>query len=246
MMRLALAVPCHNESARLTPEVWLEFLAHPENKDVHFFFANDGSSDDTGKVLRDMCAQSSRAHLFESAVRRGKAETVRRSTLRIAGRSAERQYGGPFDYVGFWDADLATPLSEIEEIRRLLTDRAFDGVFCSRIKRLGATIDRKPLRHILGRMFATTASAMLQLPVYDTQCGAKVFRSGAVEPIMRDRFVSEWIFDLEIILRMKRRGFDGLYEKPVSGWSDVPGSKIKPMDYIRIPLDLLKIQRRYC
>lgn len=245
MTRIALVVPCHNESARLVPDVWLAFLARPQNKDVHFFFANDGSSDATGKMLRDMCAKSGRAHLFESAVRRGKAETVRLSILRIAGRSAKKEEYGRFDHVGFWDADLATPLTEIGEIRRLLRDRAFDGVFCSRIKRLGAAVDRKPLRHMLGRVFATAASLVLQLPVYDTQCGAKVIRSDVIEPIMREPFVSEWIFDLEIILRMKRCGFDRLYEKPVAEWTDVPGSTIRPMDYISVPLDLLRIQRRY-
>ena len=245
MTRMALVVPCHNESSRLTAEVWLNFLSHPENTDIHFFFANDGSSDSTGTMLRDMCAQSGRAHFVESAVRRGKAETVRRATLRIAGRSAEAQEGGQFDYVGFWDADLATPLHEIGEIRRLLRDRHFDGVFCSRIKRLGAAVDRKPLRHLLGRVFATAASLMLELPVYDTQCGAKIFRYDVVTPIMRDPFVSEWLFDLEIILRMKQCGFDCLYEIPVAAWTDVPGSKIKPMDYIRVPLDFLKIRHRY-
>ena len=243
MIRMAIVVPCYNESARLIPDVWLEFLARPDNADIHFFFANDGSSDATGDMIRDMCAQNGRAHIFDFGVRCGKAETIRQSTLKIMAEALEA--GTPFDYVGFWDADLATPLEEIGEIRGLVRNHVFDGVFCSRIKRLGAVVERKPLRHVLGRVFATAASLVLDLPVYDTQCGAKMFRSETLGQIMQEPFVSDWIFDLELIFRMKRSGFDHLYEKPVSSWSDVPGSRIKLIDCIRIPVELLKIGRRY-
>ena len=243
MIRMAIVVPCYNESARLMPDVWLEFLARPDNADIHFFFANDGSSDATGAMLRDLCSQNGRAHLFDFGVRRGKAETIRRSILKVTEQALEM--GIPFAYMGFWDADLATPLDEIGEMRNLMRAKALDGVFCSRIKRLGAVVERKPLRHVLGRVFATAASLMLDLPVYDTQCGAKMFRSETLEQVMEEPFVSDWIFDLELIFRMKRSGFDRLHEKPVSSWSDVPGSKIKLIDCIRIPVELLKIHRRY-
>ena len=243
MIRLAIVVPCYNESARMVPQVWLDFLARPDAGDTHFFFANDGSSDATRDVLRDLCARNDRAHLFDFRVRCGKAETIRRAVLKILAKTAET--GTPFDYVGFWDADLATSLDEIEEIRNLLEEHAFDGVFCSRVKRLGAVVERKPLRHVLGRAFATAASLLLELPVYDTQCGAKVFRARILGLVMEKPFVSDWIFDVELIFRMKKNGFDQLYEKPVSSWRDVPGSKIKLIDFIRIPIELLMILRRY-
>ena len=243
MIRIAVVVPCYNERARMKPEVWLEFLADPDNADIHFFFANDGSTDATPRVLEDLCGKSDSARLFDFAVRRGKAETIRRSALKVLAEATEA--GKPFDYLGFWDADLATPLDEIRDIRNLVREYPFDGVFCSRIKRLGAIIERKPLRHVLGRAFATAASLMLNLPVYDTQCGAKMFRSQTLRQVMEEPFVSDWIFDLELIFRMKQCGFDRLYEKPVASWSDVPGSKIKLIDVLRIPVELLKIRRRY-
>ena len=84
--------------------------------------------------------------------------------------AAERE-DEAFDYVVFWDADLATPLRELLPMRRLVREHHFDAVFCSRVKRLGSVIRHRPLRHVLGRVFATVASLMLRLPVYDTQSG---------------------------------------------------------------------------
>ena len=243
MVRIAVVVPCYNESLRLSPESWLNFLEDGDSAGFHFFFANDASTDGTGRVLRDLCATTSRAHLLDFAPRRGKGEVIRRAMLNVL--AAGQRDDEAFDYVGFWDADLATPLCELPALRRLVREHAFDAVLCSRIKRLGSVIRRKPLRHVLGRVFATVASLMLELPVYDTQCGAKIFRAEALAEVVREPFASTWIFDVELVLRMKRRGFVDLYEHPVSAWTEMPGSKIGPLDLARIPVELLKIRLRY-
>ena len=243
MLRIAVVVPCYNESVRLSPDRWLDFLADPANAGIHFFFANDGSTDGTRRVLDDLCTATGQAHLFDFEQRRGKGEVVRRATLDIL--AAREQEDASFDYVGFWDADLATPLYELPAMRRLARERAFDGVLCSRVRRLGAVIRRRPLRHVVGRVFATVASLMLGLPVYDTQCGAKIFKAEALSEVMREPFTSSWIFDVEIFLRMKRRGFINLYEHPVSAWTEMPGSKMKLLDVVRIPVELLKVHWRY-
>lgn len=243
MLRIALAVPCYNESVRMSPGRWLDFLADADSTGIHFFFANDGSTDGTRRLLDDLCAKTDRAHLLDFDSRRGKGEVIRQAMLKIL---ASREQGDvSFDYVGFWDADLATPLGELPGMRRLAREHAFDAIFCSRVRRLGAIIQRNPIRHVLGRVFATAASFMLDLPVYDTQCGAKIFRADALAQVVREPFASSWIFDVEIVLRMKQRGFVRLYEHPVSAWAEIPGSKMKLLDLARIPIDLLKIHSRY-
>ena len=94
-------------------------------------------------------------------------------------------------------------------------------------------------------------STSLGLAVYDTQCGAKLFRANdTLRDVFSTPFLSRWIFDVEIIARFVQRwGRDrvarALYEYPVTQWQDVKGSKVKSQDFIRALRDLWKIRRAY-
>ena len=100
-----------------------------------------------------------------------------------------------FKLVGYWDADLATPLSTIPEfIDKFRSNRELVAVCGSRILRLGASIHRSVFRHYFGRVFATIASNILKIPVYVTQFGAKLFRTEHAELIFSKPFLSRWFF----------------------------------------------------
>ena len=159
------------------------------------------------------------------------------------------------DYVGFWDADLATPLKSIEEFVRVL-DRnpRVEMVVGTWMPLLGRDIRRKPIRHRLGRLFAGVASAALGLRIYDTQCGAKLFRtSDAMTAIFDEEFLARWIFDVEILGRAidARRDSDlppldeVVYELPLDQWHDVAGSKLKSGDFLKAVFELAAIYWRY-
>jgi hypothetical protein len=157
--------------------------------------------------------------------------------------------------VGYWDADLATPLSEIPRFIETLEqypDREI--CFGSRVQLLGRAIHRRAYRHYVGRIFATAASWALRLPVYDTQCGAKLFRaSPAMHALFTQPFLGRWTFDVEIVARLAaqraahggRPPLDVIYEIPLDEWRDVGGSNVAALDLVQALLDLGRIRRRY-
>lgn len=247
-MQTTLVVPCYNEADRLDTDAFRSALASIAA--LRFLFVDDGSTDDTAAVIRGLAAHE-RIDALVLPLNVGKAEAVRRGILRALSL-------GP-DAVGFWDADLATPFDEVPRFLELLRTRpGVDMVIGSRVKLLGRRISRNPLRHYVGRATASLVSIVLGLGVYDTQCGAKLFRvrdtlGPAPALLFADAFTSRWAFDVEIIARWIG-GFTGvprdvleqrIVELPLETWIDIGGSKLSPTDFLRTPIDLARIALRY-
>ena len=219
--KFAVVIPCYNEEKRLDRVAFSQFIArHPE---ITFFFVNDGSSDNTEQVLRALCAADN-AEYLNLDNNSGKAEAVRKGMLRA-------NAAGNFDFIGFWDADLATSLDELVRMCNTIEEETVYISGC-RLLRLGGAIQRKLSRHILGRIFATAVSIHLDLPVYDTQCGAKLYKSECINSVFERSFVTKWFFDVEILRRLKNfygkeRVFTDSIEMPLYRWLDVEGSKLR-------------------
>ena len=229
-----LIFPCYNESARLD---FTQLKALPPS--VTCVLVDDGSTDGTAEVIERH--RSERLHLLRLPSNVGKGEAIRQGFL----QARDRGWLTGADWVGYWDADLATPLSEIDDFLRYaaLSDAPLDGILGSRIYKLGSTIVRSYVRHILGRLFTTAASTLLQLHCYDSQCGAKLFRPAVAAEAFGEPFVSRWIFDVEILARLRGRQ---LIEYPLRTWVDVRGSKLGVVK-VAVPtlVDLIRIRRRY-
>jgi dolichyl-phosphate beta-glucosyltransferase len=238
---ICIIVPCYNEAERLDEAAFTAMLEHEPG--LWFLFVNDGSSDATVGVLERCHAKhSSRCQLLNLPVNRGKAEAVRAGVLHVCGGIAP-------DYIGYWDADLATPLAEIRAMRMILESGSAEFVLASRMKRMGADVRRKMLRHYFGRVFSTFASLLLRLPVYDSQCGAKLFRAKHWE-LFKEPFVSAWLFDIEVLARFRNQhGMDktleAVYEYPVRAWIEKGSSHVNPLYIFRLPIDLLRISMQY-
>ncbi|MBL1233372.1 MAG: glycosyltransferase family 2 protein [Flavobacteriales bacterium] len=238
MSATAIIIPCYNEGKRLNQQAFLSFLAN--NKNYHLFLVDDGSTDNTFKVLTELEIQNpTQITTLKNDKNLGKGETVRNGVLAAYNTNS-------FAQIGFLDADLSTPLIEFIALTDFLTKHNKKAVFGSRLKRVGATIERSPVRHLVGRFFATLIGWTIKIPFYDTQCGAKVFSNDVIPDIISTPFVSRWLFDVEIILRLKqlfgKEITTLLYEYPVNAWSEVEGSKITWKDSLKIPLELLKIK----
>ena len=211
-------------------------------------FVDDGSRDETPEVLRLLqIGLEDRIAIRALAQNAGKSEAVRQGLLYALDTWCP-------ELIGFWDADLATPLEAVTSFLAVLTARPdIDMVFGARVKLLGRYVERRPMRHYLGRVFATVVSNTLRLAIYDTQCGAKIFRVRTnTRSIFAEPFLSRWVFDVEIIARyLQSEGGDPkrlerlIYEYPLEAWVDVAGSKVRPADFFVALMDVLRIRRRY-
>lgn len=208
---------------------------HPH---VLFTFVNDGSTDDTFRILKEHFS-TGQFSVLNLAHNVGKAEAVR-----LGVRSNQDCLT-----VGFLDADLSTPLDQVLELAEYL-DVQTRMVFGSRILTLNTEIKRSPKRHYLGRIIATLVSNILGLPIYDTQCGAKVIGRETALKLFEEPFISRWLFDVEIFARMiqiygRENVASIALEKPLSHWIEAGDSKITFSDMLRIPFHLLRIKIHY-
>lgn len=237
MLETCIIVPCYNEENRLPMQTFTGFL---EQNKCSFFFVNDGSEDSTFEVVSALELKfPQKVKVINLKRNSGKAEAVRQGFL--AAISTEK-----FRYIGYLDADLATPLEEIEYLLNYF-NLHIEVVIGARVKRLGAVIERNPHRHYLGRIFATMASVYLDMQVYDSQCGAKIFKRQVAEKLFREPFATKWLFDLELLYRLKKLDavqFDqNVLEVPLRTWKEKGDSRIKVIDCFTAPFDLFRIKK---
>ena len=241
-MKVVIIIPCYNEAERLDTNKFIDYLS--KNTHLHFLFIDDGSTDNTNLIIKQIILKfKSLASLLINETNKGKAESVRLGVI--------ESYKMNPDYIGFLDADLAAPIGEIDNLLKIIKkDKTKEVVFASRIQLIGSEIKRNYFRHFFGRVFATVVSNILNLPVYDTQCGAKIFSRKICDDIFYEQFISPWLFDVELFARLlnvygMERTIQMSYEHPVSKWVDIDGSKVKPIYFLKAPFELLKIVRHY-
>jgi dolichyl-phosphate beta-glucosyltransferase len=230
---VVLVIPCFNEAERLP----MSSFDQAGKASVQLVFVDDGSTDQTLQRLQGLADPN--VEVVALPRNSGKANAVREGVLRA------RETHPTAEWIGYWDADLSTPFDEVGAMLHYAAGASamYDAIWCSRVMRAGSEIDRTFHRHLFGRLFATAAGTLLGVRAYDTQCGAKLFRREIVDEAFGEPFLSRWIFDVEIYLRL---GHDRILEYPMRTWRDVPGSKVKIVrESGRVLSDLLKLRRRY-
>ena len=240
-MKICIIIPLYNESSRFEAD---EFKSFVESNDILFCLVNDGSTDATQKMIEGLSINNDKIFTINSSKNIGKAEAVRAGVnYAISTLNCET--------VGYFDADFATPLTELNTLISYLKNEHYKFIMGSRVKRLGANIKRFKWRHFSGRFIATIISEfILNLPVYDTQCGAKIIDSSVAKIIFEKEFLSKWLFDVELIARLKNHyGIDycrdNIYEVPLLKWVDKGNSKITFIDALSVPLNLIKLYAHY-
>lgn len=235
MSTCCIVIPCYNEAGRIKPDRFRAFLK--SHNHFSLLFVDDGSTDETLTLLKSFQDEwAARWQVMKLPENAGKAEAVRVGMMTAAENNQ-------FDHIAFLDADLSAPLETIVDLLDVLdNNRHFHSAFGSRVKRLGAQVERRAIRHIMGRIFATLVTLILHVSSYDSQCGAKLFRASQIPVLFSEIFVSNWLFDLELILRSQKQG---IVEVPVREWHEVGESRMKPIDFVKAPLALWRIRKHY-
>lgn len=237
----SIVIPCYNEEKGISNKEYSNFLNN--NPEAFICFVNDGSTDKTLEVLNALKEKHpSQIDVLSLEKNSGKAEAVR-AGINYCNQKFQHQF------IGYLDADLATTLEEFIELRNHLQGEIVFS-FGSRIRKIGSIIERENSRFLIGRVVATFISNILDIKVYDTQCGSKLFTKEISEQLFEKEFISKWLFDVEIFYRMihhfgKDKAIQKMLEIPLKLWVEKGDSKVKFTYGFKLWLDLFEISRKY-
>ena len=237
--KITIIVPCYNEYDRLPIADFTSFLQN--HLQANICFVNDASTDKTLERLQSVKNSfKDRIIILSNEKNLGKAASVRKGVLYCHAEDKS-------PILAYLDADLATSLEECYSLIDYLEgEKQF--VFASRILKIVSMVDRRFSRFLFGRIIATFISGILDIKVYDTQCGCKVFKKELSGILFEKPFVSKWLFDVELFSRLlcfygKTDALKKMEEIPVKKWVDKGDSKVKLSYFFRLWYDLFLIRK---
>lgn len=228
---VGIVIPCYNEAERLLGAEFKEFVH--KNLGYHLCFVNDGSKDNTLEVLEELRkGNEDRISIYNCEKNGGKAEAVRLGMLHLA---KQKQY----NFIGFLDADLSTNFDDFKVLVAEISNSNFQIVSGSRMARMGANIAKESARAIISKTINFIIRKTLGMEINDTQCGAKIMTKQIVEKTFQKKFLTKWLFDVEIFMRMKKVYGSTvaqrlICEKPLNRWVHMDGSKLSLKDSFKI------------
>nr|WP_315254899.1 glycosyltransferase [uncultured Flavobacterium sp.] len=228
---IGVVIPCYNEEKRLLGDEFRDFVH--KNLGYHLCLVNDGSKDKTLEVIQELIkGKEDYISVYDCEKNGGKAEAVRLGMLHLAKQSQ-------FDYIGFLDADLSTDFADFNDLAETISDSKYKMVFGSRITRMGADIEKESARAIISKTINFIIRKTLGMEIKDTQCGAKIMTKDVIENTFKEKFITKWLFDVEIFMRMKKiygsKETKGLIlEQPLKRWIHADGSKLSMKDSVKI------------
>lgn len=231
---LSVVVPAYNEERRLQDTLPAMYAYLQEHyRPFELLVVDDGSTDRTPTIVQQFAQQHPEVRLISYQPNRGKGHAVRTGVLQARG-----------EWVLFSDADLATPMEELERLAEKLRGD-YDIAIASRAAGGAQLVIRQPwYREFAGRSFNLIVQLMAVPGIRDTQCGFKLFRQQAAREIFSRCEEDGFSFDIEVLHVAQRLGYR-IAEVPVR-WMHREGSKVRLLrDATRMFLALLRIVRRH-
>ncbi len=228
---LSIVIPAYNEEKRIgdTLDKIIDYLNTKDYK-TEIIVVNDGSTDSTVKVVKKYEQLVHGLTIIENKTTMGKGHSVRRGMLQSKG-----------DFVLFTDADLSTPIRELEKLFYWLGE-GYDVAIGSRgLKESQVEVYQSFIRRSMGKTFNKIINLIAYTGLKDTQCGFKCFKKRVADNVFRKQRIKGFAFDVEVLLIARQQGFK-IKEVPVR-WFNSPYSKVH---IIKGPLlmlyDLLRIK----
>lgn len=230
-MKLSVVVPAYNEARRILPSLDRIFSYLDEHHPDHeLILVDDGSTDGTVAAVQQHCGHRPQLRVVSYGGNRGKGYAVRTGALQANG-----------DVVLFSDADLSTPIEEMEKMLTLVQE--YDLVIGTRAHKNSEIRRHQPwYREIAGKFFNLMVRLIVGLRFHDTQCGFKLFRRDSMSAVLRGLQVDRFAFDVEIIACAQAAGLK-VAEVPVV-WINCPGSTVGLWQGVQAYVDLFQIRRR--
>jgi glycosyltransferase involved in cell wall biosynthesis len=230
---ITVIIPVHNEEKRLLKSIqrMIEYC-NSQQWDYELVIVEDGSTDRTVELIQDLISKHSRIKLITNKQRLGKGKAIKHGVF-----AAEKKY------IGYMDADLSADPSELE--RLLLYIDQFDIVMGSRILRGELPPIRRPFtRTFLSHCYSRLFRAMFRsVPVYDPQCGLKLFKSHVANALLTHTETNGFAFDCELLVKAARLGLT-IKEVPII-WEHHYGSKVSMLhEVVIMGKDLLSVWYR--
>lgn len=230
---ISVVIPAYNESSRILPTIEkIDRYCAARFEKFEIIVVNDGSLDDTEKLVAREKEKLSFLHLESYKKNRGKGYAIRR------GVSAASS-----DLILLSDADLSTPIEEVEKMLEEI-ERGYDIVIGSRALKESDIAVRQPWwRESMGRAFNLFVRLLLSLKYKDTQCGFKILRRSCAVELFGKAVVDRFSYDVEILYLAEKSGFK-IKEVPVR-WINSPASKVNPLrDPLQMMKDIIKMRLR--
>lgn len=227
---ISIVIAAFNEEKRIAPSLQRihEFL-QGRKTECEIIVVDDGSRDRTAPLVAELARSIPGLRVIRYEKNRGKGFALRTGVLASIG-----------DQVLVSDADLSTPIEELDSLLPYLFDHSV--AIGSRALALSKILVKQPWwRQGMGKTFNRIVKLLVMGDFSDTQCGFKLFAGETARELFREARIERFAYDVEILALAKKKGYR-VAEVPVK-WINDPASKVHPIrDSLRMLVDLVKIR----
>ena len=229
---LSVVIPAYNEEPRIgkTIERVYRYLSR-QGYPFEVIVVDDGSTDSTINVAKGFTAPHGCLRIFENGTNRGKGFSVRKGVEHARG-----------DYILFSDADLSTPIEDLEKLFPKLLEEGYDIAIGSRALRGSDVRVHQPwYREGMGKVFNKMVRMFTLRGFKDTQCGFKLFKAAAAKDIFPRQKIERFSFDVEALYLARKKGYR-VAEVPIT-WYNSPRSRVSiAADPLQMFMDVIRIR----